>query len=299
MRVSDTQFSQLMLTSLSKNNQGLGEVLAQMSTGQRLLKLSDNPIDSINLLNLERENSAINQYQDNINNVKTALSSQEVHLMAASDTLKDMRDTLLLASNGAISDADRESYANKLVSLRDALISSFNVQDEEGNYLFSGTQSDVPAITPQPAGGYIFEGNSDKRVVTVAKGVTMEANFASQEMLDLGGNNILNQIDVAIAELQASTANLNNTLQATLNTLDITHDNVLAAVTDIGGRHNNLDLMETSHGDNKLFVEAVTNDLEALDYGEASVRLNNYMAALQATQASYMKINDLSLFNRL
>ncbi|WP_318463903.1 flagellar hook-associated protein FlgL [Photobacterium leiognathi] len=299
MRVSDTQFSQLMLTSLSKNNQGLGEVLAQMSTGQRLLKLSDNPIDSINLLNLERENSAINQYQDNINNVKTALSSQEVHLMAASDTLKDMRDTLLLASNGAISDADRESYANKLVSLRDALISSFNVQDEEGNYLFSGTQSDVPAITPQPAGGYIFEGNIDKRVVTVAKGVTMEANFASQEMLDLGGNNILNQIDVAIAELQAPTANLNNTLQATLNTLDITHDNVLAAVTDIGGRHNNLDLMETSHGDNKLFVEAVTNDLEALDYGEASVRLNNYMAALQATQASYMKINDLSLFNRL
>ncbi|WP_318481300.1 flagellar hook-associated protein FlgL [Photobacterium leiognathi] len=299
MRVSDTQFSQLMLTSLSKNNQGLGEVLAQMSTGQRLLKLSDNPIDSINLLNLERENSAINQYQDNINNVKTALSSQEVHLMAASDTLKDMRDTLLLASNGAISDADRESYANKLVSLRDALISSFNVQDEEGNYLFSGTQSDVPAITPQPAGGYIFEGNSDKRVVTVAKGVTMEANFASQEMLDLGGNNILNQIDAAITELQAPTANLNNTLQATLNTLDITHDNVLAAVTDIGGRHNNLDLMETSHGDNKLFVEAVTNDLEALDYGEASLRLNNYMAALQATQASYMKINDLSLFNRL
>ncbi|WP_318422062.1 flagellar hook-associated protein FlgL [Photobacterium leiognathi] len=299
MRVSDTQFSQLMLTSLSKNNQGLGEVLAQMSTGQRLLKLSDNPIDSINLLNLERENSAINQYQDNINNVKTALSSQEVHLMAASDTLKDMRDTLLLASNGAISDADRESYANKLVSLRDALISSFNVQDEEGNYLFSGTQSDVPAITPQPAGGYIFEGNSDKRVVTVAKGVTMEANFASQEMLDLGGNNILNQIDAAITELQAPTANLNNTLQATLNTLDITHDNVLAAVTDIGGRHNNLDLMETSHGDNKLFVEAVTNDLEALDYGEASVRLNNYMAALQATQASYMKINDLSLFNCL
>ncbi|WP_305812692.1 flagellar hook-associated protein FlgL [Photobacterium leiognathi] len=299
MRVSDTQFSQLMLTSLSKNNQGLGEVLAQMSTGQRLLKLSDNPIDSINLLNLERENSAINQYQDNINNVKTALSSQEVHLMAASDTLKDMRDTLLLASNGAISDADRESYANKLVSLRDALISSFNVQDEEGNYLLSGTQSDVPAITPQPAGGYIFEGNSDKRVVTVAKGVTMEANFASQEMLDLGGNNILNQINVAIAELQTPTANLNNTLQATLNTLDITHDNVLAAVTDIGGRHNNLDLMEISHGDNKLFVEAVTNDLEALDYGEASVRLNNYMAALQATQASYMKINDLSLFNRL
>ena len=62
MRVSDTQFSQLMLTSLSKNNQGLGEVLAQMSTGQRLLKLSDNPIDSINLLSLDRENCVCFEY---------------------------------------------------------------------------------------------------------------------------------------------------------------------------------------------------------------------------------------------
>ena len=51
--------------------------------------------------------------------------------------------------------------------------------------------------------------------------------------------------------------------------------------------------------ENKLFVDKVTNDLSALDYGEASVRLSNYMAALQATQASYVKINDLNLFDRI
>ncbi|MCG6385000.1 flagellar hook-associated protein 3, partial [Vibrio fluvialis] len=75
--------------------------------------------------------------------------------------------------------------------------------------------------------------------------------------------------------------------------------NVLAAMTEIGGRHNNLDLLDSAHGDNKLFVDKVTSDLSALDYGEASVRLSNYMAALQATQASYVKIDDLSLFDRI
>ena len=88
-------------------------------------------------------------------------------------------------------------------------------------------------------------------------------------------------------------------MDASLAAIDDTSANVLGAITEIGGRHNNLDLMDGAHGENKLFVDKVTNDLSALDYGEASVRLSNYMAALQATQASYVKINDLNLFDRI
>ncbi|MEF1340812.1 flagellar hook-associated protein 3, partial [Vibrio rotiferianus] len=63
MRISDSQFSQMMLQSLQGNNAGLGKVLQQMSTSDRLTKISDDPMASIKLLNLEREGSAINQYQ--------------------------------------------------------------------------------------------------------------------------------------------------------------------------------------------------------------------------------------------
>lgn len=63
MRISDTQFSQMMLQSLQLNNAGLGKVMQQMSTGDRLTKLSDDPMASIKLLNLDREGSAIEQYQ--------------------------------------------------------------------------------------------------------------------------------------------------------------------------------------------------------------------------------------------
>ncbi|MDF5517812.1 flagellar hook-associated protein 3, partial [Vibrio parahaemolyticus] len=43
MRISDNQFSQMMLHSLQSNSAGLGEALQQMSTGKRLTKLSDDP----------------------------------------------------------------------------------------------------------------------------------------------------------------------------------------------------------------------------------------------------------------
>ncbi|QSV16350.1 flagellar hook-associated protein FlgL [Photobacterium ganghwense] len=298
MRISDTQFSQMMLQSLQSNNAGLGEVLQQMSTGKRLTKLSDAPIDSIKLLNLEREGQALDQYRNNISNVKTTLSSQETYLDAANESLKSMRDLVLWGANESLSEDDRIGIVTELESLRDSLVSTFNAQDEEGNYLFSGTQTDQPSLVA--AGSeYVINGNNDKRVVTVAKGVTMESNVTAGEILELGGDNIINRIDKVIAEFKQPTAAFHDEVNSALNAVDATLSNVLEAMTTIGGRQNNLDLLENSHSENKLFVDKVSGDLEALDYGEASVRLNNYISALQATQASYMKINELSLFGQL
>jgi len=299
MRISDSQFSQMMLQSLQINNAGLGHVLQQMATGDRLTKLSDDPMASIKLLNLERENSAIDQYQSNIANLKTTLSAQETHLDSVNESLKSVRDLVLWGANGTLTDEDRSGMIIELKSYRDSIESSFNAQDEEGHYLFSGTQTDTPAVS-NPAGVYQVDGNSDKRVVTVAKGVTMDSNMTAKEILELGGgDNVLNQIDALIAEFENPSPNFQAEVDASLSDIDDTLASVLGAMTEIGGRHNNLDLMDSAHGENKLFVDKVTSDLSALDYGEASVRLSNYMAALQATQASYVKINDLNLFDRI
>ncbi|MCM5506515.1 MULTISPECIES: flagellar hook-associated protein FlgL [unclassified Vibrio] len=298
MRISDTQFSQMMLQSLQINNAGLGQVMQQMSTGERLTKLSDDPMASVQLLNLEREGSAITQYKSNISNVKTALSNQEVQLDSVNESLKKMNELVLWGANGTLTASDRTGIISELESLRSSVVSSFNAQDEEGRYLFSGTKTDTAALS-NASGSYVIQGNSDKRVVTVAKGVTMESNMTAQEILDLGGNNVLNDLDALIAEFQSPTPAFRTTVESTLSSIEATSSNVLAAMTEMGGRHNNLDLMDSAHGENKLFVDKVSSDLSALDYGEASVRLSNYMAALQATQASYVKINDLNLFDRI
>ena len=299
MRISDTQFSQMMLQSLQQNNAGLGKVLEQMAPGDRLTKLSDDPMASIQLLNLEREGSAINQYHRNIDNVKTILSSQEIQLDSVTESLQSMRELVLWGSNGTLTDEDRAGMITELESLRDSVESSFNAQDEEGHFLFSGTKTDTPALSNTGA-GYTIDGNSDKRVVTVAKGVTMTSNMTAKDILDLGGgSNVLNQIDDLIVEFKNPSPNFRAEVDASIAAIDDSLAKVLGAMTEIGGRHNNLDLLAGAHSENKLFVDKVTSDISALDYGEASVRLSNYMAALQATQASYVKINDLSLFDRI
>ncbi len=299
MRISDTQFSQMMLQSLESNNAGLGKVMQQMATGDRLTKLSDDPMASIRLLNLDREGSAINQYRSNIANVKSTLSSQEVHLDNVNESLQSMRELALWGANGSLSSEDRTGIIVELESLRNAIASSFNAQDEEGLYLFSGTKSDTAAVSTA-TGSYVLEGNADKRVVTVAKGVTMESNMTAAEILDLGGgSNVLNDLDALIAEFRNPTANFRTTVDASITAIDATHENVLSAMARMGGNQNNLEMLNNAHSENKLFVDKVNSDLSALDYAEASVRLSNYMVALEATQASYVKIQGLSLFDRM
>lgn len=298
MRVSDSQFSQMMLRSLQVNNAGLAKAMQQMSTGERLTKLSDDPMASIQLLNLGRESAALAQYKSNIANVKTALSNQEVHLDSVNDSLQNLNDKVLWGANGTLTDGDRAAIIIEIESLRDSVVSSFNAQDEGGRYLFSGTKTDSVSIS-NVSGTFTLEGNNDKRLVTVAKGVSMESNVTAKELLDLGGNDLLTQLDTLIAEFRNPSAAFRATVDSTLDSIEATSDNVLAALTEIGGRHNNLDLLNGAHVDTKLFVDKIDGDLSALDYGEASVRLSRYMSALQATQASYTKIDSLSLFDRL
>lgn len=299
IRISDKQVSQIMLNSLQKNNSSLGEVLQQMSSGKRMTKLSDDPISAVKLINLERESSAISQYQDNISNVETSLSGQEVGLNSINASLKSMRDLVLWGANGTLSDDDRGGMIIQLQELQQSIVSSVNRCNEEGHYIFSGTRTDTPAMSASES-GYRIDGNADTRMVTVAKGISIQSNLTAKELFDIGsGDNILNQIDRLIEEFKSPTDNFETAVSSTLDAIDQTESKVLGGLTTIGGRQNNLDLLDGSHEDNQLFVSTVTNDIRALDYSEASVRLTDFQSALQATQASYMKIAQLSLFERI
>ena len=141
MRISDSQFSQMMLQSLQMNNSGLGEVMQQMATASRLTKLSDDPMASIKLLNLERENSAISQYKDNIANLKTTLSSQETHLDSINESLKSVRDLVIWGANGTLTDDDRSGLVIELKSLTEGM-GTFNYQYEQMKAVQSKQLSD-------------------------------------------------------------------------------------------------------------------------------------------------------------
>jgi flagellar hook-associated protein 3 FlgL len=304
MRISNAQITAMMHGSMNTSSAKLGKLMQQMATGERMLLPSDDPISAVRVLRIQREEATLTQYRTNIANVSSNLSKQETNLRSASDTMLSVRDLLLWAANGSNTSEDLAAIANELGNLEKAIVSFANVRDEEGRYLFSGTLSDRPALTFDAASDtYLMTGNDKYRQAAVANGVLVEENVTAAQVFG-GGVDMLNDLHALVQTLadpalDASDPAVRARITASIDSLDVTHGNLLGAVSELGGRQNTLTLLSSSNEDVSLVNQKIEGELSQLDYAKASIDLNNYQLSLQATQKTYLKINGLSLFGML
>lgn len=302
MRITNAQITAMMHNSMNGSSAELAKLMQQLATNKRMLLPSDDPISSVRVLRIQREEASLEQYRKNIANVSSSLSTQEVNLKATSDAMLNVRDLLLWAANGSNTNEGLAAMAGELEIIEQTIFSFANVRDEEGRYLFSGTLSDVPAVSfDEATQTYTVEGNDKHRQAAVANGVLVDENVTAQSVF--GPNmDMLNSLHNLIAQFKDPTLDMNAVradILATIDQLDTTHGSLLGTITELGGRQNSLTLLMNSNDDVSLVNQKIEGELSSLDYAGATIDLQNYQLALQATQKTYLKINQLSLFSLL
>jgi len=304
MRISNAQMNAQMQMNLTRNNEALNKLSMQIATGDRLQRPSDDPVASVRLLRIQREEASLTQFGKNIANVVGALSMQETNLTSLSEAMMSVNDLVLLASNGLHSREDLAGIARQLESLEQSMLGYINSKDEEGNYLFSGTQNRSPALILDPrTDRYVLGGNDSVRRTPVANGVEVASNVTAEHFLGAGAD-LVNDLRALVNSLQSPTLDpadpaFKAQLSGMLTQFNQTHHLVLASVTDIGGWQNTLTLLNETNLDLSLAHKKAESDLSNLDYAEATMKLNSYQISIQASQKTYLKIHDLSLFSVL
>jgi flagellar hook-associated protein 3 FlgL len=179
MRIATSQYHMTMSQTLQAAQARLEHVMQQMATGERLLLPSDDPVTTVRLSRMVREQAALAQYRDNIGALSVRLTQNETALDSSLQDMQQARDLLVWASDGANTPDDLNAMAGALVSLRDSLYYTANSRDQEGRYLFSGTASATATIaldTTAAAGSrYTFTGNEEKQQVVVGNNITQSA----------------------------------------------------------------------------------------------------------------------------
>jgi len=303
MRIATAQYQSTMNQSLQNNQERLSYILRQLDSQKRILLPSDDPVDSVRLSRLAREESSVGQYRSNISSLQLRLTKSEGYLSNMVTEMIPGRDQLVWALDGANTPDDLKAMIAPLESLRDSLFFSANTIDEEGNYLFAGTESKTaPLVRDQtlPAGSrYSFAANTNAQLVVVGNGLTQPAN----ENLD-GLQKLLNHLDATIEAMNTTGATPNDPavraiLTAALDGLDDAQALVSSKVADLGGRQNIIKTLDDNHANISLSNKMAITDIGALDVGIAATELNGYSTALQATYKAYAKIGNLSLFNAI
>ena len=309
MRVSTQQSYISMTNSFTELSGRLEQVITQMATGQRVILPSDDPIAATRINQLNSQQSAIEQYQSNINAVSATLSQQESILDGINNSMLAIRDDLLQAANGTTTPETLANLGQDIASLTQSMMASLNYQDGQGHYLFGGTKNAVPPVSYEDTDGngepdqYIYQGNGEHRTATVASGIEMETNVTASEMFgtDLTVLNTLDDLATTLQDPNVDPADpqVQSDITHAIDTLDTASESLNSAIASLGERQNTLTMLSDAQTNVADTNSVLIGQLGDLDYGPATVTFTGLQVAMEATMKTYAKVSELSLFNAI
>src|SRR5690554_6027630 len=95
MRITDAQTTAMMRGAMNANADRMGKLMQQMSSGDRIIQPSDDPIASVRLLRLQREEASRAHFRSTRGALSSSLAIQEANLKAVSDTMLNLQDLML------------------------------------------------------------------------------------------------------------------------------------------------------------------------------------------------------------
>lgn len=307
MRVSTQQSYVSMTESFNNLSSDLSHVVTQMATGKSILRPSDDPIAATRITQLNRQQSALDQYQSNIDSASAGLSQQESILDGVNNDLLAVRDDLLEAANGTNTSDSLASLGQDIQSLTEAMVAALNYQDEDGHYVFGGTVNDQPPIVSIDGDGdgvtdsYSYQGNGDHRQTTVSNGVEVDTNVAVSDFFG-SSLNVLNTLTSLSKELQDPSLDpadpqVQTDISNAVDVVDNTSDALNASIASLGETQNTMSMLSGAQTDISTSNEQLIGSLSDLDYGPASIEFTGLEMAMEATLKTYSKVSELNLFS--
>jgi flagellar hook-associated protein 3 FlgL len=299
MRISTSYIQQQSVDTMLAKQTELAQTQQQVSTGERILKPSDDPVASVRLLGLERNISLTEQYQGNADAAENKLSVTDGVLSTAVDILQRIRELAVQSLNDTNDAGARSGIAAEIEQLNASLVSLANTTDANGEYLFSGYQSKTEAFDPNT---YAYGGDTGQRSLRVGSGYLVEISEPGSDIfistnIDSTTQSMFQTIDDYVTALNANNVTTSPNNADFLANIDNAMDNVLAAQTRIGSRLNGIEQQRAVNEATIASLEVNASQLKDLDYAEAITRLNAQSVGLQAAQQAYVKVQGLTLFN--
>ncbi|RSM26439.1 flagellar hook-associated protein 3 [Aeromonas salmonicida] len=296
MRISTNQIQLSMLDNLQHGFGEYARLDRQISANKRILQPSDDPVGSVRLLGLRKEQVAMEQYQKNIANAKSQLSQGEQQLETMTNMLMRLRELTQTAATGSLSEDDRRAVASETAVIKDGLLDLANARNESGSSLFAGSQVSKTAIVKTPAGDYQYQGDALIREVSIAKGVTVGLNQTADQMFIQNGD-FFKQLDTMVNAMENDAPDAAEQARNMLDRSKTLQDDISQMVSTIGARINLLDQVDEGHAEKGVYSKEVSNQIESLDYASAVTQQAHVLMALQVQQQAFAKVNGLSLFN--
>ncbi|HDL6512256.1 TPA: flagellar biosynthesis protein FlgL [Yersinia enterocolitica] len=303
MRVTNTSMSRIMMDSMANRTVEYAKLNEQLTSGKRVNKISDDPVASMQLVQLENSKSDVNQYKTNVVRLSGNYSVQEASLKSLEGQLLVVRDKLLAAKNGNHSATESATFGREINLLLDGMMSDLNTKNSEGNYLFAGTKTNIePVEYNKTTQTYTFKGNNERRDAVVGNGITLQENTDLSSSLSVSGNNLeiltnLKKLANKMIDSSIKPAAYNQEISDNLATIEIGAKKIGGMLTDLGAKQNRLEHLSNLHDDVEIVNANLEKDLAEIDILQVNSAMQSNFLSTKIAHSMQAKISQLSLFN--
>ncbi len=303
MRISTMQIYNGGTAGIQKLQSDLYSAQNQVSTGRRIVTPKDDPIGAAQALMVTQAGAVNELYLKNQGTADSKLSALDSTLQGINDELVNIYEKSIAAGNGAYSDSDRKAIAAELTERLDSLISLANTQDGNGRYVFAGFQSTTKPFSGLPV-VYAGDDGQQKLQVTASQYVTtnLSGNDVFMNVVDANGvstgQSMFQSVQDMITFLNTPGGSAGSPAYTTaLSNISASIDNVLRNQATVGARQSSLESMTNTAEDRVVQYAQQLSDIEDLDYAKAITEISQKKLQLDATQATFAKTAQLSLFD--
>lgn len=272
----------------------------QLASGNRILRPSDDVAASVQLLDLKESKSKLDQYQRNGDAASSRLAVEETALEGVGNLLQRVRELTVQGNNGTLNAADRASIAAEIQQHMQSYVGLVNTQDSNGEYIFSGYATDQQAVAYNSGTGtFSYNPDTGQRMVKVGETRDVATGDPAGIFQGLPANSGGTTDIGSVLQAIVTSYSAGNPDPNALADLDTAIDRISTTRASVGARMNAIEEQKAANESFTVATEQVRSSLEDLDFAEAISRFNQQLAALQASQQSFLKIQDLNLFNFL
>jgi flagellar hook-associated protein 3 FlgL len=305
MKISTGQLFDRAVTQMSDQKGKVAEMQTKLASGKQIVQTSDDP-DKAGLI--QRLNTAyIRQetYESTLNSVEDRLSAEESSLMATDNILQRVRELAVQASSDTTSADDRSIISTEINALKDSLLALANTRDVNGNYVFSGSAVRTVPFAADAEGNMRYQGDNSYVAVDVSEQRRLIMNRPGNEVFDGvvrletdgTGPRKVSFFNVIADFSNALATNDTTGIQRSLGEVDELSATLSISLADVGSRQNVVESQRDVLADTKLRYKSVLSNAEDLDYASAVTKLSAELLSLEAAQASFAKISQLTLFD--
>lgn len=272
----------------------------QMGTGERLSRSSDDPVAAARLRTLARGERLAQIDQRSSDLASTDLKMTDDALGSLATLVIRAKELATKAATETLSAEQRAAIGGEVESLRQAVLQIANSRNSAGHALFGGQAAG--AAYQESGGAVAYVGTAAKDAVDLGDGQSVVPSLTGPEVFTFEAGGVPTDLFAVLGDLATALKGGGDPTGPTgvaLDGLAAGLDSITTAQTVVGARLGWIEVMDERRVANSELVADEQKAIGGADLAVTMTRLQEVTTVLEASQASFVRLAGLSLFDMM